>query len=204
MPMVPYATPSLLGAINGIELTSSHPSAPAALIHESRPLTMPSSLSLKTTIRSKYSHCIVLTPSFHECSTRERLLGNLGLGPALVQPARGDSQHLVVELKFHMVEPARQVTDKAILMLNLGVQVVRDIAQFGLRKARLQSLCTLEDGGDIALGIKQQARTIMGRHGTEGSEQLHHIPRVRLTYARTGESLKHPLTLRRDGHNHRG
>src|SRR5450759_2652791 len=91
MPMVPYATPSLLGAINGIELTSSHPSAPAPLIHESRPLTMPSSLSLKTAIRSKYSHCIVLTPSFHECSTRERLLGNLGLGPALVQPARGDS-----------------------------------------------------------------------------------------------------------------
>src|SRR5271157_1165426 len=51
--------PSLLGAINGTELTSSHPSAPAPLIHESSPLTMPSSVSLKTTIRSKYSHCIV-------------------------------------------------------------------------------------------------------------------------------------------------
>src|ERR1035437_10708587 len=89
-------------------------------------------------------------------------------------------------------------------MLNLGVQVVLDIAQLGLRKARLQSLRTLENGWDIALGIQQQTRTIMRRDGTEGIQQLDHIPGVRLTYGGTGESLEHPLALWRDGGNHRG
>src|ERR1039458_10889278 len=99
------------------------------------------------------------------CPTQNRFMKPalciLSFAAAFAQPSRRDGQHLTVELKFHMVEPARQITDKAVLMLNLGVQVARDIAQFGLRKARLQSLCTLKNRGDIALGIKQQARTIV-------------------------------------------
>src|ERR1019366_164183 len=126
---------------------------------------------------------------------RQPFLGHLGLAPAFVQPACGDGQHLVVEFKIHVVEPAWQVTDKTVVMLNLGVQVVLDIAQLGLRKARLQSLRTLENGWDIALGIQQQTRTIMRRDGTEGIQQLDHIPGVRLTYGGTGKSLEHPLAL---------
>src|SRR6266849_7214085 len=51
--------PSLFGAIRGVELTSSQPSLPAPLIQVSSPLTIPSGVSVKTTIRSKYSHCMV-------------------------------------------------------------------------------------------------------------------------------------------------
>src|SRR5437867_1871780 len=44
--------------MRGAEETSSQPSEPAPLIQASSPLTIPSSPSLKTTIRSKYSHCM--------------------------------------------------------------------------------------------------------------------------------------------------
>src|SRR6516162_326374 len=99
------------------------------------------------------------------CSTQDlgffgRLLRNLGLSPAGVQPACADSRNLRVELEVHVVEPARQVTDEAILVLNLRVQVTGDVAQFGLRKARLKAFCAVENCGDIALRVEQKARAI--------------------------------------------
>ncbi len=48
-----------LGAISGADPTNSQPSAPTSLIHVSNPLTSPSGVSVKTTIRSRYSHSIV-------------------------------------------------------------------------------------------------------------------------------------------------
>src|SRR6266536_3550545 len=48
--------------MRGTEEASSQPSAPAPLIQASSPLSIPPSESLKMTIRSKYSHCIISLP----------------------------------------------------------------------------------------------------------------------------------------------
>jgi hypothetical protein len=49
------------------------------LIHVSSPLTIPSCVSVKATIRSKYSHCIVSLLSIVLCAQQTHVSVTLGL-----------------------------------------------------------------------------------------------------------------------------
>src|SRR6266542_689987 len=187
--------PSLFGAISGAELTSSHPSAPAVLIHDSSPLTIPSSVSLKTTIRSKYSHCID-PPS--NSSARTARLNRLSDRLLLCHPARSNLDHLAVQLEFSMVEPARQVTDQAILMLHVRPQVRRDVTELCARQHRLQTSSAVEHRRNVAFSVQQQARAFVTRDRDQEIEQLNRVAGVRLTHRGAREVLEHPFPLGRN------
>src|ERR1019366_4538349 len=132
---------------------------------------------------AEYHHPIIifplhrLAPSLSPAVLRQRdaRLGILGLAAAFRQPARGDGQYLIVELKFAVVEPSRQIADQSVVMLNVRTQIGSDISQIALRQGRIQSGCALENGWDVTLSVEQQSRTIVGGDRTEEVEQFNHI-----------------------------
>src|SRR5712692_712990 len=202
-PIVPYATPSRLGAINGAELTSSQPSAPAPLIHVSKPLTIPSGVSEKRTIRSKYSHCIVCSSPSSPAAEVARLCPSRGQCQMVGQPTGNGFEHQGVKLEFAVIEPARQVANQTVFVLYVRPQIGGNIPQLRPRQYGFQSRCAFQHRGDIALRVQQQARAVVAVNGAKGLEQFHDVTGVRLAHTRTGEILKHPFALRRDLRHHR-
>src|ERR1019366_2636404 len=153
---------------------------------------------------AEYHHPIIIFPLHRFAPSlspavlrpRDARLGILGLAAAFRQPACGDGQHLVVELKFAVVEPSRQIADQPVVMLNVRTQIGSDISQIALRQGRLQCGRPLENGRDVTLSVEQQSRTIVGGDGPEEVEQFNHISGIGLAHGGAGKILEHPFDLR--------
>src|SRR5450759_5012854 len=185
--------------------TSSQPSEPAPLIQVSRPLTIPPSPSLKITIRSKYSHCMIAPVARCAPQPSTWSLGNgvsSGSCEAIGEPGAEGLAGRAVESQLAVVEPAREVADQAVLMLHVGADIRGDEALFGGGELGLQACGAVEKRLDVPLGVEEETGAVVRRNRAELFEELEDIPRVRLAEPRAREVLEHPLALR--GHLHNG
>src|ERR1035437_589091 len=194
--------------MRGAAETSSQPSATEPFIQVSRPLTIPPSPSLKMTIRSKYSHCMIsLLSAFSLAHGPERTCVSSGLCEVIGEPGSRGLASRSVEAELAVVEPAREVTDEAVLVLHVRADVLGNETLLGPGELGLQGCGAIQKRLDVALRIEEETGAAVRRNRAELFEELEDIPRVRLAEPRAREVLEHPLALRghlhHDGRRHR-
>src|SRR5450759_764909 len=194
--------------MRGAAETSSQPSAPEPFIQVSRPLTIPPSPSLKMTIRSKYSHCMIsLLSAFSLAHGPERTCVSSGLCEVIGEPGSRGLASRSVEAELAVVEPAGKVTDEAVFVLHVRADVLGNETLLGPGELGLQGCGAVQKRLDIALRIKEKAGAAVRGNRPQLLEQLEDISGVGLAEARAREVLEHPLALRghlhHDGRRHR-
>src|SRR2546428_3462812 len=102
--------------MRGAEETSSQPSAPAPLIQASNPLSIPSSVSLKMTILSKYSHCMVSLLLLRTLAHRTAWLTPYEV---IGQPSAGGFSGRAAEAQSAWIAPNREGAQQAIFVLKV-------------------------------------------------------------------------------------